>query len=59
VKRALWEAVRTWEESASMSRGIAKNNEILRKRLLDKASERERHANVIRDLLLTSTGNPA
>jgi two-component system chemotaxis response regulator CheB len=56
VERALWEAVRVLEESASMSRRIASKTETLREQLNRKAEERDRHAQVIRELLL-STGS--
>jgi len=52
VERALWEAVRVLEESASMSRHIAQKSDVLRERLLQKARDRERHAGVIRGLLV-------
>jgi two-component system chemotaxis response regulator CheB len=56
VERALWEAVRVLEESASMSRRIASKTETLREQLSRKAEERDQHAQVIRELLL-STGS--
>jgi two-component system chemotaxis response regulator CheB len=54
VERALWEAVRTLEESAAMSRRIARNTQSLRSRLIQQAGLREEHARVIRELLLHS-----
>jgi two-component system chemotaxis response regulator CheB len=51
VERALWEAVRVLDESASTSRRIARKSESLRERLLEKAEEHERCADVIRKLL--------
>lgn len=59
VERSLWEAVRTLEESASMSRRIAQKSEILRPHLQNKAEERERHAQTIRSLLLSNSGEAA
>lgn len=53
VERALWEAVRVLEESASMSRRIAAKSDVLREQLIAKADERQRHAGVIRDLLVS------
>ena len=55
VERALWEAVRVLEESASMSRRIAQKTEGLRERLSQKAEQRERHAEALRDLLLNNS----
>jgi hypothetical protein len=52
VERALWEAVRVLEESASISRRIALKSDVLRQQLTVKADERERHAAVIRGLLV-------
>jgi two-component system chemotaxis response regulator CheB len=54
VERALWE-VRVLEESVSMSRRIAQKTEVLRKQLFEKAEERERHAQALRDLLLKNS----
>lgn len=55
VERALWEAVRVLEESASMSRRIAQKTEVLREHLSQKAEERQRHAQALRDLLLNNS----
>jgi two-component system chemotaxis response regulator CheB len=55
VERALWEAVRVLEESASMSRRIAQKTDVLRQHLFQKAEERERHAQALRDLLLNNS----
>ncbi len=59
VERALWEAVRVLEESASMSRRIALKTESLRARLTAKAEEREHHAQVLRELLLSTASDAA
>jgi two-component system chemotaxis response regulator CheB len=56
VERSLWEAVRTLEESAGLCRRIARITDLLRDKLLRQGEEREGHARVIRDLLLSSTG---
>jgi two-component system, chemotaxis family, protein-glutamate methylesterase/glutaminase len=56
VERALWAAVRSLEESAAVSRRIAQKTEVLRAELNRKATEREGHARVIRELLLERTG---
>jgi len=55
VERALWEAVKTLEESAQLSRRIAQKTGILREELTQKAVEREQHARVIRELLVGNT----
>jgi hypothetical protein len=55
VKRALWEAVRVLEESASLSRRIAQKSDVLRTQLSEKAVERERHALTLRKLLLNGS----
>jgi two-component system chemotaxis response regulator CheB len=55
VERALWEAVRVLEESASMSRRIAHRTDMLREQLFHKATEREQHALTIRKLLLSTS----
>ena len=59
VERALWEAVRVLEESASMSRRIASKSETLRAQLLRKAEERDGHAQVLRGILLNTSQEPA
>ena len=56
VERALWSAVKTLEESASLSRRIAQKTGMLREELSSKAEEREEHARVIRGLLVEGTG---
>ncbi len=56
VERALWAAVRTLEETAQLSRRIARRTGTLREELIRKAAEREEHARVIRGLLPGSTG---
>ena len=55
VERALWEAVRVLEESASMSRRIGIKNETLRTQLFQKAEERQHHARTLRDLLVNKS----
>ncbi|MBV9506723.1 MAG: chemotaxis protein CheB [Acidobacteriia bacterium] len=55
VERALWSAVRTLEESASICRRIASKTTILQRELNQKAEERQEHARVIRKLLLEGT----
>lgn len=52
VDRAIWEAIRVLEESASMSRRIAQKTPPLRERLLKRAQEREGHAKVLRNLAI-------
>ncbi len=59
VERALWEAARVLEESAAVSRRIAQKSEILRPRLREQAEERERYAQVIRDLLVNGASEAA
>jgi two-component system chemotaxis response regulator CheB len=54
VERSLWEAVKTLEESAQLSRRIAQRTGLLRDELMRKAAEREQHARVIRNLLVDS-----
>ncbi len=52
VERALWEAARTLEESAAMSRRIAQKTKTLEPKLMKDAEQRESHARVIRELLM-------
>lgn len=58
VEAALWAAVRSLEESTTLSRRLAeqarlRNHAIIERKFTSKADETERQANVIRQLLIT------
>jgi two-component system chemotaxis response regulator CheB len=60
LERALWSAVRTFDERASLMRRLGKrhyHSESVGKNWHAKANELERHAEAIRKLLQTSQGN--
>jgi two-component system, chemotaxis family, protein-glutamate methylesterase/glutaminase len=52
VENALWSAVRSLEESASLARRLAKSTPMLSENLDQKAERREQDAQIIRNLLI-------
>src|SRR4051812_3226672 len=64
LERALWAAVRSMEESGSLSRRLAegaglRSQRLTAKHFLERAREKEQHASVLRAVLTGASGRTA